>query len=127
MGRPGVLVVAETPSLGRSIADLLEAGAVQTRLVYDVSAEHPLSTLSDRFGVVISACNGRVCATARRWAHGDFSGVAMVVVGSRDAELSAISGIEVVPLPLLPGPFLVTVNHLLASADPSRSPAASTS
>lgn len=122
---PGVLVVGETPSLGRSIVDLLESGNIPSQLVYDVNAEHPLSDLSGRFPVVISACNERYCATARRWARGELPNVAMVVVGDRDSGLPALSGVRVVSLPLLPAPFLALVHRLLTAAEVSRGPTAS--
>ena len=45
----GVLVVGETPSLGRSIADLLESEDVPTRYVHDLAAEEPLAELGSRY------------------------------------------------------------------------------
>ncbi len=114
-----VLVVGETPSLGRSIVDLLESGSVRSCFVFDVSTESPLSSLFRRFPVVIAACNEHFCATARRWARGELPYVEMVVVGARDPGLSHISGVRVVSLPLLPGPFLVLVNHLLSAPETS--------
>ncbi len=119
-----MLVVGETPSLGRSIVDLLESGKVPSRLVYDVAAEPPLSNLSTRFPVVISACNEHICATARRWARGELPNVAMVVVGGRDPGLTAFPGIRVVSLPLVPAPFLALVHRLLTAAEISRKPTA---
>jgi hypothetical protein len=124
MQAPGVLVVAETPSLGRSIVDLLESGNIPSRLVYDVSVEHPLSNLAARFPVVISACNEHFCATARRWARGEFPNVDMVVVGDRDSELPSFAGVRVVSLPLVPAPFLALVHGLLTAAEISGRPAA---
>ncbi len=112
----GVLVVGETPSLGRSIADVLEAGGVPIRLVYDVSAAHPLATLVERYPVVVVACNEHFCATVRRWAREEFPGVAVVVVGDRDPGLALFPGLHVVPLPLRPAPFVARVGELLAAA-----------
>ncbi|MGA7922667.1 MAG: hypothetical protein WCA77_01665, partial [Thermoplasmata archaeon] len=87
MEKRGVLVVGETPSLGRSIVDLMRTEYGVVRMVYDVSEEAPLSTLRERFSVVIAACNGYFCATARRWMRGEFPGVNLMVVGGRDPEL----------------------------------------
>jgi hypothetical protein len=115
----GVLVVGETPSLGRSIADLLESGDIPSRLVYDLGAERSLDELSGQFPVVVAACNEHFCATARRWARGELPHVAMVVVGDRDPGLPSIPGVEVVALPLLPSPFLALVHRLLDSANRS--------
>lgn len=113
-----MLVVGETPSLGRSIADVLEAGGVPIRLVYDVSAAHPLATLADRYPVVVVACNEHFCATVRRWAREEFPGVAVVVVGDRDPGLALFPGVRVVPLPLRPASFVAQVGELLAAAPP---------
>ena len=109
MQSPEVLVVGETPSLGRSIADLLESGNVPCRVVYDISAERPLGTLSQRFRMIIVACNERFCATARRWARGEIPKSELIVVGSRDPALASMVGVRVVPLPLVPGPLLALV------------------
>ena len=117
-----MLVVGETPSLGRSIADLLDSAAVPGRFVFDISAEHPLPTLSHRYPVVVAACNEHFCGTARRWARGEFPDVALVVVGDRDTGLAAIPGVHVVPLPLVPAPFLSLVRQLLAAAPLARQP-----
>ncbi len=115
-----VLVVGETPSLGRSVVDLLESANVPCRFVYDVSAGHPLASLSDRFPVVVAACNEHFCATARRWSRGEFPNVQLVVVGSRDPTLLTMPEVRVVPLPLLPGPLLALTATLLASAESAR-------
>ena len=62
-------------------------------------------SLSSRFPIVIAACNGYICTTARRWARGELPNVAMIVVGARDPELAFIPGIFAVSLPLRPNPF----------------------
>ena len=112
-----VLVVGETPSLGRSIVDLLDSGDVPNRLVRNVEAELPLASLSGRFQLVIAACNQRWCATARRWARGECPDLTLVVVGSRDPDLPALPGVRVVPLPLRPARFLSLVRSLIDSSD----------
>jgi len=124
-----VLIVAETPSLGRSIADLLESGGISSRLVYDlydVRAERPLRRVAERYPVVVAACNERFCATARHWARGELPNVAMVVVGDRDPGLASIAGVQVVPLPLLPSPFLLRVRQLLETGGVSSAVASAT-
>ncbi len=113
MASPGVLVVGETPSLGRSIADLLESGDVPARYVHDLTAEPPLSDLARRFPVVVAACNGLYCTTARRWARGELPDVELVVVGSRDPSVVGGANLHLVPLPLLPAKFLGLIRGLL--------------
>jgi hypothetical protein len=108
-------VVGETPSLGHAISDLLESSGVTTRLEYDVGAMGPLPMLHRRFPVVIAACNEPFCATVRRWHRGEFPHVTLVVVGARDPFVAGSLGIHVVPLPLVPGPFLSLVKRLLAT------------
>ncbi|MGC2033909.1 MAG: hypothetical protein WA761_00515 [Thermoplasmata archaeon] len=120
MGESAVLVVGETPSLGRSIVDLLEAENVPVRLVRDVDEEPSLLSLSSRFPIVIAACNGYICTTARRWARGELPDVAMIVVGARDPELAFMPGIHTVSLPLRPNPFLSLVRAIPRSISRAR-------
>ena len=115
-----VLVVGETPSLGRSIVDLLDSGGVPNQLVRDLEVELPLTSLSHQFQLVIAACNQRWCATARRWALGECPDLTLVVVGSRDPGLPVVPGVRVVPLPLRPARFLSLVRSLIGSLDLSR-------
>ncbi|MGA8275474.1 MAG: hypothetical protein WB789_01275 [Thermoplasmata archaeon] len=124
MESPGVLVVGETPSLGRSITDLLESGDVRAQYVLDLANEPPLSNLASRFRVVVAACNGLYCATARRWARGELPNVELVVVGSRDPSIVGGTNLHLVPLPLLPAKFLGLIRELLERPEvPSRSEA----
>lgn len=106
-------MVGETPSLGRSIADLLESENVPTRYVHDVEAEGPLASLAGRYSVVVAACSGYFCATARRWIRGEIPGVKLVVVGSRDPLLGTTPGLRQVELPLQASRFMGTVRELL--------------
>jgi hypothetical protein len=122
MESPEVLVVGETPSLGRSITDLLEAGHVRAQYVLDVASAVPLSTLADRFPVVIAACNRLYCTTARRWARGELPNVELVVVGSRDPAVIGGRNLHLVSLPLLPSKFLGLVRELLGDHEASASP-----
>ncbi len=122
METPGVLVVGETPSLGRSIADLLESSGIHTRYVQDLGDEQPLSGLGRRYPVVVAACTGHHCATGRQWARGDVPDVPLVVVGSLDPVLPNVRNVHLVSLPLLPTGFLAMIRDLMpASASPSHS------
>lgn len=118
-----MLVVGETPSLGRSIRDLLESGGLRAHYVDDVRAEQPLGTLAQRFPVVVAACNAPYCSTARRWASGEFPHVELVVVGARDPQLLRERRLHLVELPLLPGRLLGLVQRLIDGA--AKPPAAS--
>lgn len=127
MEHPEVLVVGETPSLGRSITDLLVSGDVPARYALDLNTEGAPTQLAERFPVVVAASNGPFCATARRWAKGEFPNVSLVVVGSRDPVLAqGLKKVYLVSLPLLPARFLELIRELLASAPtvsrPSRAP-----
>jgi hypothetical protein len=109
----GVLVVGETPRLGRSIVDLLRSENVPCGFAYDVSAHHPLESLSQRYPVVVAACSEEFCGTARRWARGEFPGVTLVVVGSQDPALSEMAGIRFLPVPLVPTPLVSLLRSIL--------------
>jgi hypothetical protein len=122
MPRGGVLVVGETPSLGRSIVDLLESEKLRTEYVCDVESEGPISSLGERFPVVIVACNEHFCVTARRWLHGELPNVSLVVVGSRDPILARTKGVHQIPLPLQPCLFLETVRDLIGRASHGHRP-----
>ena len=114
MGAPEVLVVGETPSLGRSITDLLETENVRARHVLDLRDEGELSRLWLRAPVLVAASNGPFCTTARRWIRGEFPGVALVVVGSRDPVLTPeLNRVHLVALPLQPDRFLGLIQELL--------------
>jgi hypothetical protein len=110
-----VLVVGETPSLGRSIADLLDAENVPTRYVLDLGAEEPLASLANRYSVIVAAATGYFCTTVRRWLRGEMPGVKLVVVGSRDPILGTTPGVRIVELPLRANGLLGTVRELLDS------------
>jgi hypothetical protein len=124
MSSADVLVVGETPSLGRSIVDLLESERLRTQYVLDVESEAPVTSLRDRYAVIVVACNELFCATARRWLHGELPDIPLVVVGARDPILATSKGVHQVPLPLRPASFLETVRALLAGASHRHRPAA---
>ncbi|HTT14777.1 MAG TPA: hypothetical protein VMG81_03240 [Thermoplasmata archaeon] len=115
-------MVGETPSLGRSIVDLLESVGIPARFALDVDAVAPLETLGRRHPLLVVASNGYFCATARRWSQGAIPGVALVVVGSRDPAVAVLRGIHRIPLPLVPDQLVTTVRGL---ADPRVSALAS--
>jgi hypothetical protein len=95
-----ILVIAETPSLGRAIADLLEARGLELRLIDDTRGGVPAFAVENRDRLLVVACNSGYCETARRYARGELSGARMIVVGSRDPVLAGLPGVVVVPLPL---------------------------
>jgi hypothetical protein len=109
-----VLVIGETPSLGRAIADLLESSDLAVRYARDVATEVPLENFAGRFPVVVAASTGLACATARRWSRGELPGAELVVVGERDATVSARDHLHFVSLPLRPQEFLELVRRLLS-------------
>jgi|HubBroStandDraft_1064217.scaffolds.fasta_scaffold48546_1 hypothetical protein len=115
-----VLVVGETPSLGRSVFDLLESGSVPCRFVHDVVAESPLFNLAERFPIVVTACNDAFCSAGRRFVRGELPGVTMVIVGSRDPALQSGSTaqLHVVSLPLIPSRLMSLVSALHAQVPP---------
>jgi hypothetical protein len=124
-----VLVIGETPSLGRAIADLLESSDVPVRFSRDILSESPLATLAQRHRVVVTACTGFTCDTARRWRRGETPGVHLVVVGSWDPSLTPHENLYVVDLPLRPERFVELIRGLApeprsqATATEVRSPA----
>jgi len=120
MEPPGVLVVGETPSLGRSIVDLLESEGVPARYTDELPREGTVASRGGRFPVVVAASNGHYCATARQWGANVGAGTALIVVGSRDPYVP-LAHIELVALPLVPSRFLLRIRSLLDAAE-GRSP-----
>jgi hypothetical protein len=113
-----VVVVAETPSLGRSIVDLLLAEGVSCRLVSDLSARELDSWIPGQEPVILAACNESYCRTARRWARGELRGSGLVVVGARDPELRDVPGARVVPLPFQREPLVALLRDLISGSAP---------
>ena len=116
MNPRGVLVVAETPSLGRALGDLLEAEGVPAVVALDAALEGDPVRLGERFAILLVASHGYYCQTARRWLQGEFPGLALVVVGSRDARLDGAPGVERIDLPLDAARLLRSVQAILAGA-----------
>ncbi len=112
-----VVIVGETPSLGRSIGDLLATEGIPCRVVSDLTTDELESWRVGRAPVVLVACNEVYCRTARRWDRGELPGASLVVVGARDPELRNVRGAQIVPLPLRREPFVALVRDLIA--DPS--------
>ncbi len=115
---PWVVVVAETPSLARCIADLLESDGHRVTTVARPGRglTHRLRQTDEPARLVISASNGFHCETAHRWMRGEGEGIDLVVVGSRDPALRSGPKIHVVRLPLAPDRFLELVRSYLAHA-----------
>jgi hypothetical protein len=113
MGSPTVLVVAETPSLGRSVGQILSSSGIPCRVVQRVPAEEADPTPASVAPVIVVACNEPYCETARRWAEGAFPGFSLVVVGARDPRVAMLTGIHPIPLPLQPGALVDLVRSLL--------------
>lgn len=112
MSGPPVLVVGETPSLGRAIQDLLEAYAISARLVSDLDPADRAALRDIR--VIVAAANSPQSRTLQARLHGHLRGPELVVVGSRDAPGVTAPGIHPVGLPLVPAPFVQLVRALLA-------------
>jgi hypothetical protein len=111
-------VVAETPSLGRSLADLLLAEGIACRLVPDLGSQDLEPWVPGEEPVILVACNEAYCRTARRWARGELRGSGLVVVGARDPELRGLLGGRVVPLPLRREPFVTLLRDLISGSSP---------
>lgn len=117
MGEASVVVVGETPSLGRALVDLLEADGLSVQ--YRTSLESSGTPGAGAPTVIVVASNTPYCATARRWLDGELGTSRLVVVGSRDPRVAPGSGIHRVPLPLRAAPFLQTVRGLLSGKGPA--------
>ena len=115
-----VLVVGETPSLGRALRDLLDSGRIPTRYTEDPAEAVLRSPVAGTLGLVVVACTGLDCETARRWRGLGFPPSALLVVGSRDPERLAAGGVRGVSLPIDPAGFLAMIERLRAGP-PARS------
>lgn len=124
LGRETILVVGETPSLARSITDLLESDGFAVATVQDPAREltRSLQDPRHRVNLVITASNGFRCETARRWMRGEVAGISLVVVGSRDPEVRSGPRVHVIGLPLAPEEFLQLVRRVVARPPKALSP-----
>jgi hypothetical protein len=118
VGARTVVVVGETPSLGRSIGDLLLTEGIPFRLVSDLNPREVDSWVPGPAPVLLVACNEAYCRTARRWARGELPGTSLVVVGARDPELRGLRGARIVSLPLQQEPLVVLLRDLISEASP---------
>jgi hypothetical protein len=107
-----IVVITETPSLGRAIADLLETRGLEHRVIEDTKGGVPAFAIENRERLLVVACNSSYCETARRYVRGELSGVQMIVVGSRDPVLTGLPGVVVIPLPLDVSLLLSQLEHL---------------
>lgn len=116
-----VLVVAETPSLARSLSYLLEAAGIATDTVNSLEGTEGKSGLpgTGPYALVIAASSGPFCTTARRWESSRHAGTPLIVVGSRDPSLARSPQIQQVGLPLRPADLLDLVRARLPPTEPS--------
>lgn len=119
MPRPDALVVAEMPSLGSAVFDLLVAGGLEVAKVTGIAeaVRRFAGPGLEAPRVLVSACANRPSETARGWIDGPFAAVPLVVVGSRDPSLPALDKIHVVTLPLSPDRLLELVRRLAGRPD----------
>ncbi len=115
MPRPDVLVVAEMPSLGSAVYDLLVAGGLHVAQVGSLAEAvlHHAGPGMELPKVVVGAAANRPSVTARTWADGPFASVPLVVVGTPDPLLGTESRVRYVTLPLSPGRLLELVRGLV--------------
>ncbi len=99
-----IAVVGEHLLLAESIADLLRASGLPAYTITALEAAETLGSSADVRSppVIVVASVGLRSETARRWARGEFPGSPMVVVGSRDPQITGRPGLRRVALPLRP-------------------------
>jgi hypothetical protein len=121
MDPPDALVVAEMPSLGSAVYDLLVAAGLRVAVVADLgeALRRQADPATPLPRVLVSAAANRPSETARRWPGGPFASVPLVVVGNRDMGLAGADRIHFVTLPLSPDRLLELVRAL--AAGPRRS------
>jgi hypothetical protein len=112
---PAVVVVGETPSLGRALVELFEADEIRSRLVAPPDPPDRWEELLATRPLLVVACSGLYCATARSWLRGELPVQHLVVVGARDPFVARASGLHHVPIPVSAGPLLELVRGLLGS------------
>jgi hypothetical protein len=108
---PLVLVVGETPSLGRAIVDLLDAEGYRT--AFTLHLDRVDDGLLRTTRLVIAAANGPYCATLRERRAGAVDGQELIVVGSYDPLVTVGPRVHPVQLPLQTAPFLALVRSLV--------------
>jgi hypothetical protein len=120
MERFPVVVVAETPTLGAAVHELLQSDGLDSHEVSDLAAaERELATRpAPRRGVVVVAANEAHCRTVRQWPSSAVHGLPLVVIGARDVSVGAVPGLHLVSLPLDPPALIALVRSL--QSGPSR-------
>ena len=117
MPLPEVVVVAETPSLGSAVLELLIAEGLGATKVDELA--EAVRTYQESGGLprlLVCASSNRRCQTAWQWATGPFAAVALVVVGTRDSTLPEARRIHFVTLPLSPTVLVELVRTLVRRA-----------
>jgi hypothetical protein len=115
MAFPEVVVVAEVPSLGSSVFELLIAGGLDAITVADMGELFLRYTESGGPPprVLVCAAANRRCQSAGRWAGGPFAEIPLIVVGTRDPNLPEADHIHFVTLPLSPPVLLEMVRRFV--------------
>lgn len=120
MGTPEVIVVAETPSLGSAVSELLLAGGLEVSMVPDLATA--ARALRDGPAhlpkVIVSTPANRPSDTARSWSDGPFRSIPLVVVGVRLTDVPSADRIHFVTLPLSPHQLLELVRSLVDHPGP---------
>lgn len=112
-----VLIVGESPSLGQSLADLMESAGLRSELVPAIDVLENGRSIGRTVPVVLVAGHGFHSETLRRWKGGDLNGSRIVVVGSRDPALAEARGVTRVDLPLDPGSLIDLVRGCVRAAE----------
>jgi hypothetical protein len=108
---PKILVVGETPSLGRAVADLLEADGIATWYVTELGDIR--SEQLREISLVIAAANTADCATRRAQQLGQFGDRKIIIVGSHDPHSVRGPQVYAVGLPLKTDHLLRLVHVLM--------------
>ena len=117
MSETEVLIVGESPSLGRAVGDLLAAEGVGHRLVYELSPKDIAGGPSGRPRLVVVVSHGYYTIAGRRWLHGEMSGVPLLVVGSLDPILEGRAEVHRLGLPLDPVELVRVIFSLVRRPD----------
>jgi hypothetical protein len=118
----GIIVIAETPSLGSALLELFASDHLEAHMVdHLVAAERYASTRPAAApALLVAAANGRGCVTVEQWPKSSLRNSALVVVGARDVDRSEQARLHIVPLPLDPRRLLALVRNLAGVPGPTR-------
>jgi hypothetical protein len=117
-----VLVVGESASLGRSIADLLTTSGLKAQFVRSLEDLTSLETAASDSRVVVAASPGFYCSTLRVWMRGGLPGSKLIVVASRDPLLDRAGGVLKIDLPLDAAQLVEAVCGYLSASSPRGTP-----